>query len=70
MGCVDEEDRMANITPSAITQMDEEIALQYVRSGNSEQLHSSFFMWWEENVTQTFLMPRFKETVIHAGQER
>jgi hypothetical protein len=57
MGCVNKEDIVANITPSAITQMDEEIALQSVRSDNSEQLHSSFFMWWEENVTQTFLTP-------------
>lgn len=63
-------ERMANM-PSAITHTTrQETAFQYVRSGNSEQLHSSFCMWWEKNVTQTFLSPSLKEVVVHAGQER
>jgi hypothetical protein len=34
-----------------------------VRSGRSEWLHASVFMWWEGNVTQIFALPSEE----HAG---
>lgn len=63
-------ERMADM-PSAITHTTrQKTAFQYVRSGNFEQLHSSYSMWWGKKVTQTFLTPCLKEMVVRAGQEQ
>jgi hypothetical protein len=49
---VDKGDRMANsYSTSCRTWKWTKKLLPSVRSGYSEQLHPSFFMWWKENFT-------------------
>jgi hypothetical protein len=38
-------------------EVDERAVFLSVQSGHSEQLHPSFFMWWEENFTQMLDSP-------------
>ena len=52
---VDKRDKMANsYSISCRTWWDRETVLPSVRSGHSEQLHSAFFICWEENFIQRF----------------
>jgi hypothetical protein len=53
MGYVDKGDRLAIwlFSQSLHMEIGEEIVHPYLKSGYSEQLYSSFFMWWKENLT-------------------
>jgi hypothetical protein len=53
LGYVDKGNRMANSYPDM--EVDEKAVFPSVQTRHSEQLHPSFFMWWEENFTQRFL---------------
>jgi len=58
MEYVDKDDRMADIfCQLSDMEVDEGAVFLSVQYGHSEQLHPSFFMWWEENFTQMLDSP-------------
>jgi hypothetical protein len=63
---VDKGDRMANSYSISceIWKWTKKAVFPSVQYDYFEQLHPSFFMWWEENFTQRFLTPPSEEHAI------
>jgi hypothetical protein len=62
LGYVDKGNRMANSYANwpSDKEVDEKAVFPSVQTSHSEQLHTSFFMWWEENFTHRFLTCPFE----------